>query len=76
VDIDLKQLFWGIELPRDMLDIEKELKKIGEKPSTDTAKRRALAEISGAASRPGRSSAASRAGPGSRTGICQNCSRT
>ncbi|PUZ42584.1 hypothetical protein GQ55_9G594100 [Panicum hallii var. hallii] len=51
VDIDLKQLFRGIELPRDMLDIEKELKKIDEKPSTDTAKRRALAEISGAASK-------------------------
>ena len=51
MDSDLKQLFRGTELPRDMLDIEKELKKIGEKPLTDTAKRRALAEISGAASK-------------------------
>ncbi|RLN41943.1 hypothetical protein C2845_PM01G04800 [Panicum miliaceum] len=51
VDIDLKQLFRGTELPRDMLDIEKELKKIGEKPSTDTAKRRALAETHGATSK-------------------------
>ncbi|OEL26150.1 hypothetical protein BAE44_0012829 [Dichanthelium oligosanthes] len=51
VDNDLKQLYREVELPRDMLDIEKELKKIGEKPLTDTAKRRALAEISGAASK-------------------------
>jgi len=51
VDSDLNQLFRGTELPRDMLDIEQELKKIGETPLTDTAKRRALAEISGAASK-------------------------
>ncbi|KAJ1298563.1 hypothetical protein BS78_01G462900 [Paspalum vaginatum] len=48
VDDDLKQQFRDIELPRDMLDIEKELKKSGEKPFTDTAKRRALAQMTGA----------------------------
>lgn len=34
-----------------MLDIEKELKKGGEKPLTDTVNRRALAQIHGAASK-------------------------
>ncbi|KAI6679041.1 hypothetical protein NL676_039837 [Syzygium grande] len=29
VDDDLKQLFWSIELPRDMIDIEKDLQKNG-----------------------------------------------
>ena len=43
MDSDLKQLFRGTELPRDMLDIEKELKKIGEKPLTDTAREAARA---------------------------------
>lgn len=45
VDNDLKDLFRKTELPRDMLDIEKELKKSGEKPVTNTTKRRALAQI-------------------------------
>ncbi|XP_042038156.1 uncharacterized protein LOC121784041 isoform X2 [Salvia splendens] len=45
VDDDLKQLFLGIELPRDMLDIERDLQKNGMKPATNTAKRRAAAEI-------------------------------
>nr|CAB3467420.1 unnamed protein product [Digitaria exilis] len=47
VDDDLKQLFLGIELPRDMVDIEKELQKNGIKPMTNTAKRRAAAQING-----------------------------
>lgn len=52
VDDDLKQLFRGIELPRDMLDIEKDLQKNGMKPATNTAKRRAMAEVHGIASKP------------------------
>ncbi|CAN6296325.1 unnamed protein product [Urochloa humidicola] len=51
IDNDLKKLYREIELPRDMLDIEKELKKSGEKPLTDTAKRRALAQKHGTASK-------------------------
>ncbi|CAN6302095.1 unnamed protein product [Urochloa humidicola] len=51
IDNELKKLYREIELPRDMLDIEKELKKSGEKPLTDTAKRRALAQKHGAASK-------------------------
>ncbi|KAB5573595.1 hypothetical protein DKX38_000789 [Salix brachista] len=47
VDDDLKQLFRGIELPRDMLDIEKDLQKNGMKPATNTAKRRAAAQVQG-----------------------------
>ncbi|CAL5394945.1 unnamed protein product [Camellia sinensis] len=38
VDDDLKLLFQGIELPRDMIDIEKNLQKNGMKPATNTAK--------------------------------------
>ncbi|CDP09781.1 unnamed protein product [Coffea canephora] len=49
VDDDLKQLFRGIELPRDMLDIEKDLQKNGMKPATNTAKRRAMAQVHGIA---------------------------
>ncbi|CAN1826555.1 General transcription factor IIE subunit 2 [Linum perenne] len=52
VDDDLKQLFRGIELPRDMLDIEKDLQKNGMKPATNTAKRRAAAQIQGVSSKP------------------------
>ncbi|CAI0454385.1 unnamed protein product [Linum tenue] len=52
VDDDLKQLFRGIELPRDMLDIEKDLQKNGMKPATNTAKRRATAEFQGISSKP------------------------
>ncbi|XP_043718775.1 general transcription factor IIE subunit 2-like [Telopea speciosissima] len=52
VDDDLKQLFRGIELPRDMVDIEKDLQKNGMKPATNTAKRRAMAQAHGAASKP------------------------
>ncbi|KAJ6807200.1 general transcription factor IIE subunit 2 [Iris pallida] len=47
VDVDLKQLFRSIELPRDMMDIEKDLQKNGMKPATNTAKRKAMAEVYG-----------------------------
>ncbi|KAJ4710240.1 Transcription initiation factor IIE subunit beta [Melia azedarach] len=47
VDDDLKQLFRGIELPNDMIVIEKDLQKNGMKPATNTAKRRAAAQIQG-----------------------------
>ncbi|MED6150686.1 hypothetical protein PIB30_074750 [Stylosanthes scabra] len=47
VDDDLKQLFRGIELPRDMLDIERDLQKNGMKPATNTAKRRSAAQMQG-----------------------------
>ncbi|KAK1354393.1 TFIIE beta domain-containing protein [Heracleum sosnowskyi] len=45
VDDDLKELFRGIELPRDMIDIEKDLHKNGMKPATNTGKRRAQAQV-------------------------------
>ncbi|CAN6442578.1 unnamed protein product [Victoria cruziana] len=47
VDDDLKQLFRGIELPRDMVDIEKDLQKNGMKPATNTAIRKEKAEMQG-----------------------------
>ena len=47
VDDDLKLLFRSIELPRDMIDIEKDLQKNGMKPATNTAKRRAAAQVHG-----------------------------
>ena len=52
LDADLKQLYREIELPRDMIDIEKELLKNGHKPATDTTKRRAVAQISGQPKKP------------------------
>ncbi|KAI4347654.1 hypothetical protein L6164_008446 [Bauhinia variegata] len=52
VDDDLKQLFRGIELPRDMIDIEKDLQKNGMKPATNTAKRRSAAQIQGISTKP------------------------
>ncbi|MBA0854152.1 hypothetical protein Goshw_026709 [Gossypium schwendimanii] len=52
VDDDLKELFRSIELPRDMLDIEKDLQKNGMKPATNTAKRRAAAQVQGITSKP------------------------
>ncbi|KAK1287592.1 hypothetical protein QJS10_CPB19g01853 [Acorus calamus] len=52
VDDDLKQLFKGIDLPRDMVDIEKDLLKNGMKPATNTAKRRAHTQVPGIASKP------------------------
>ena len=52
VDDDLKQLFREIELPRDMVDVEKELQKNGIKPMTNTAKRQAAAQIDGVKPKP------------------------
>ncbi|XP_050253048.1 uncharacterized protein LOC126699336 [Quercus robur] len=52
VDDDLKQLFLGIELPRDMIDIERDLQKNGMKPATNTAQRRASSEVQGMSSTP------------------------
>lgn len=52
VDDDLKQLFRSIELPRDMIDIEKDLQKNGMRPATNTAKRRSAAQIQGISSKP------------------------
>ncbi|GAV65094.1 hypothetical protein CFOL_v3_08609 [Cephalotus follicularis] len=51
VDDELKHLFRSIELPRDMLDIEKDLQKNGMKPATNTAKRRAAAQVQGISSK-------------------------
>ncbi|XP_066342299.1 uncharacterized protein [Miscanthus floridulus] len=51
VDDDLKLLFRETELPRDMVDVEKELQKNGIKPMTNTAKRRAAAQIDGVKSK-------------------------
>ncbi|MCL7026900.1 hypothetical protein MKW94_009609 [Papaver nudicaule] len=44
VDDDLKLLFRNEELPRDMIDIEKYLRKNGMVPMTNTAKRREMAQ--------------------------------
>ncbi|XP_030551624.1 general transcription factor IIE subunit 2-like [Rhodamnia argentea] len=52
VDDDLKQLFRSIELPRDMIDIEKDLQKNGMKPSTNTTQRRLAAQIHGISQKP------------------------
>lgn len=52
VDDDLKQVFRGIELPRDMIDIERDLQKNGMKPATNTAKRRSAAQMEGISSKP------------------------
>ncbi|XP_076927364.1 uncharacterized protein LOC143590898 [Bidens hawaiensis] len=43
-DDELKGLFRSIELPRDMLDIERDLQKNGMKAATNTAKRRVMAQ--------------------------------
>lgn len=50
VDDELKLLFREIELPSDMIDIEKDLLKNGMKPATNTAKRRSMAQAHGAPS--------------------------
>ncbi|KAK1385446.1 TFIIE beta domain-containing protein [Heracleum sosnowskyi] len=52
VDDDLKQLFRGIELPRDMIDIEKDLQKNGMKPATNTAQRRAQTQVQDISNKP------------------------
>ncbi|KAI9117954.1 hypothetical protein K1719_011096 [Acacia pycnantha] len=52
VDDDLKQLFRGIELPTDMLDVERDLQKNGMKLATNTEKRRSAAPIPGISTKP------------------------
>ncbi|XP_071685888.1 uncharacterized protein [Rutidosis leptorrhynchoides] len=52
VDDELKQLFRAIELPRDMLDIERDLQKNGMKPATNTARRRVMAQNGNVSSKP------------------------
>lgn len=52
VDNDIKQHFREIELPRDMVDVDKELQKNGMKPATNTAKRRVMAQFQGITSKP------------------------
>lgn len=52
VEDDLKLLFRSVELPRDMVDIEKDLQKNGVKPATNTDKRRAMAEVHGVPPKP------------------------
>ncbi|KAF6163448.1 hypothetical protein GIB67_029297 [Kingdonia uniflora] len=47
VDSDLKECFHDIELPSDMIDIEKNLKVNGMKPATNTGNRRSLAQVYG-----------------------------
>ncbi|CAN8231271.1 unnamed protein product [Cochlearia groenlandica] len=44
---DLKAVFRDIDIPSDMLDVEKELIKIGLKPATNTAERRATGQMNG-----------------------------
>lgn len=50
VDKEFKELFHEMKLPRDMLDIEKELRRNGDRPATDTVKRRAAAQANAARS--------------------------
>ncbi|KAL1205302.1 hypothetical protein V5N11_011584 [Cardamine amara subsp. amara] len=52
VDDDFKALFRDIDIPSDMLDVEKELLKIGLKPATNTAERRAAEQIHGISNKP------------------------
>lgn len=47
MDDDLRKLFRGIELPRDMLDIEKYLQMNGMMPASNTAKTREAAQVKG-----------------------------
>ncbi|MED6149352.1 hypothetical protein PIB30_061506 [Stylosanthes scabra] len=52
VNDDLKQLFHSIELPLNMIDIEKDLQKNGMKPDTNMAERMSAAQIQGFSSKP------------------------
>ncbi|XP_010541485.1 PREDICTED: uncharacterized protein LOC104814932 [Tarenaya hassleriana] len=52
VDDELKHIFRNIEIPTDMLDVEKELQKNGMKPTMNTVQRRAAARIQGTSSKP------------------------
>ncbi|KAG8100943.1 hypothetical protein GUJ93_ZPchr0369g33553 [Zizania palustris] len=78
VDDDLKQLFREIELPRDMVDIEKELQKNGIKPMTNTAN--VVLQPRSMVCNPKlslrRSNVRSPAVPSSPTPICRSYSRT
>ena len=47
VDDDLKQLFRGIELPKKMVDSEKELQRDGMEPATNSMQRLAMAQVLG-----------------------------
>lgn len=46
-DEDIKLTYLATELPRDFIDLEKELLKMGMKPATKTAERRAAAQVLG-----------------------------
>lgn len=52
VDDEFKSLFRDIDIPSDLLDVEKELQKIGLKPVMNTAQRRAAAQIQGVSNKP------------------------
>lgn len=45
IDDDLKQLIRGIEMPREFMDVERELQKAGMKPATNSARREAMAGV-------------------------------
>ncbi|CAL9226235.1 unnamed protein product [Arabidopsis halleri] len=52
IDDELKALFRDIDIPSDMLDVEKELLKIGLKPATNIAERRAAEQLHGVSNKP------------------------
>ncbi|EOA19136.1 hypothetical protein CARUB_v10007807mg [Capsella rubella] len=52
VDNEFKALFCDMDIPNDMMDVEKELWKIGLKPATNTAERRAAEQLHGISNKP------------------------
>ncbi|XP_019089413.1 PREDICTED: transcription initiation factor IIE subunit beta-like [Camelina sativa] len=52
IDNELKAIFRDMDVPSDMLDVEKELRKIGLKPATNTAERRAAEQLHGVPNKP------------------------
>ncbi|XP_057831366.1 uncharacterized protein LOC131042078 isoform X1 [Cryptomeria japonica] len=52
VDDDVKQLYREIELPKDMVDLERDLFKSGMKPATNTANRKLAMQVQGAQQKP------------------------
>ncbi|CAH8275911.1 unnamed protein product [Arabidopsis lyrata] len=52
IDDELKALFRDIDIPSDMLDVEKELLKIGLKPATNIAERKAAEQLHGVSNKP------------------------
>ncbi|KFK28665.1 hypothetical protein AALP_AA7G030300 [Arabis alpina] len=52
VDEEFKALFRDIDIPSNMLDVEKEVRKIGLKPATNTAEKEAAALMHGIPSKP------------------------